>query len=159
MRVSRILRFAIPALLLVVVSACKDSDTTTAPGSLANVTINAPGSAASGQSFTIDLAATAVGVNNVQNGQVTVTLPSPLTVNSVDASNGTSASFSNGSGATVTWTLGVLDANSQSTLHVNVAGTLPSGASAQTLTLQAMLIGTGIPAGDATAQTSVQLMP
>ena len=156
---SRTLRFAIPALLMVIVSACKDSDTTTAPGSLANVTINAPGSASSGQSFTIDLAATAVGVSNVQNGQVTVTLPSPLTVNSVDASSGTSATFTNGSGAAVSWTLGVLDANSQSTLHVNVSGTLPSGASPQTLTLQAILTATGIPAGDATAQASVQLMP
>ena len=159
MRVSRILRFAIPALLTVVVSACKDSNTTTAPGSLANVTINAPGTVSSGQSFTIDLAATAVGVNNVQNGQVTVTLPSPLTVNSVDASSGTSATFTNASGATVTWTLGVLDANTQSTLHINVSGALPSGSAAQSLTLQAMLTATGIGAGDATAQTSVQLMP
>jgi hypothetical protein len=159
MRVSRILRFAIPVLLMVVVSACKDSDTTTAPGSLANVTINAPGSVPSGQSFTIDLAATAVGVSNVQNGQVTVTLPSPLIVSSVDASSGTSATFTNGTGATVTWTLGALDANTQSTLHVNVAGTLPSGSAAQSLTLQAVLTATGIGAGDATAQTSVQLMP
>jgi hypothetical protein len=159
MRASRIFRFAIPALLAVVVSACKDSDTTTAPGSLANVTMNAPGTVTSGQSFTIDLAATAVGVNNVQNGQVSVTLPSPLTVSSVDASSGTSATFTSGPGATVTWTLGVLDANTQSTLHVHVAGTLPPGSSAQTLTLQAMLTGTGIAAGDATAQASVQLMP
>ena len=158
MRVSRMLRFAIPVLLMVVVG-CKDSNTTTAPGALANVTINAPGTVASGQSFTIDLAATAVGVNNVQNGQVTVTLPAPLTVNSVDASSGTSATFSNGSGATVSWTVGVLDANTQSTLHVNVSGALPSGSAAQTLTLQAMLTATGIGAGDATAQTSVQLMP
>jgi hypothetical protein len=159
MRVSRIVRFAIPVLMLVVVSACKDSETTTAPGALANVTINAPGTVSSGQSFTIDLAATAVGVNNVQNGQVTVTLPSPLTVNSVDASSGTSATFSNGTGATITWTLGVLDANTQSTLHVNVAGNLPPGSAAQTLTLQAVLTATGIGAGDATAQASVQLMP
>ena len=64
-----------------------------------------------------------------------------------------------GSGATVSWTLGVLDANTQSTLHVNVAGTLPSGSAAQSLTLQAVLTATGIGAGDATAQTSVQLMP
>lgn len=159
MKVSRILRFAIPALFLVVVSACKDSDTATAPGVLANVTLNAPSSASSGQSFVIDLAATAVGVNNVQNGQVTVTLPSPLTVVSLDASSGTSATFSNGSGSSVSWTLGTLDANSQSTLHVTASGTLTTGSSAQTLTLGAVLTATGIPAGDATAQTNLQLMP
>jgi hypothetical protein len=44
-------------------------------------------------------------------------------------------------------------------LHVNVSGTLPPGGSAQTLTLQAMLTAAGVPAGDAMAQTSVQLMP
>ena len=159
MKVSRFLRFAIPVLLMVVVAGCKDSETTTAPGALANVTINAPGMVSSGQSFTIDLAATAVGVNNVQNGQVTVTLPSPLTVSSVDAPSGTNATFSNGTGATITWTLGVMDANTQSTLHANVAGNLPSGSAAQTLTLQAVLTATGIGAGDATAQASVQLMP
>ena len=159
MNVSRILRFAIPALLLGVVSSCKDSDTATAPGALANVTMNAPSSAASGQSFVIDLAATAVGVSNVQNGQVTVTLPSPLSVVSLDASSGTSATFSNGSGASVSWTLGTLDANSQSTLHVTASGSLASGSPAQTLTLGAVLTATGIPAGDATAQTNVQLMP
>jgi len=136
--------------------ACKGSDTTTSPGSLANVTINGPSSATSGQSITLDLAATAVGVNNVQNGMVTVSVPSPFVVNSVDASSGTSATSSAGA---VTWNLGTLDSNSQSTLHVAVTGTLPAGSSSQSTTFQATLTATGINAGDAVASATVQLNP
>jgi Domain of unknown function DUF11 len=149
------IRFSFVAAVLAL-AACNHTDTTTAPGALANVTINAPDSARSGQAFTVDLAATAVGVNNVQNGQVTVTLPSPLTATAVDASSGTSATIS---GATVTWTLGTLDSNSQSTLHVTTMGTLPPGGAAETLTIQAMLTATGNAPGDATASNSMQLMP
>lgn len=159
MKLSRIFLVGLAAALGIGSLACKGSDSTTAPGALANVTMNAPASVASGQPMTVDLAATAVGVANVQNGQVSVTLPAPLNVLSVDASSGTSATFSNGSGSTVSWTLGTLDANSQSTLHVTTSGTLPAGSQAQTLTLQATLTATGIPAGDATAQANVQLMP
>ncbi len=156
MKLSRIIGFAAAAAIAGSLSGCKGSDTTTSPGALANVTINGPGSAASGQSFTLDLAATAVGVNNVQNAMVSVTVPSPFVVNSLDASSGTSATSSGGS---VTWNLGTLDSNSQSTLHVNVTGTLPSGAGAETVTFQAVLTGTGINAGDAVASASVQLTP
>ena len=159
MRFSGFLRLASAAVFLAAMSGCKGSDTTTAPGSLANVTMNAPGSAHSGQTFTVDVAATAVGVNGVHNGQVVITFPAPLTVTAVDASSGTSATFSPGPGATVTWTLGTLDSNSQSTLHVTTMGSLPSGSAAQTVMLQATLTATGISAGDATAQASVQLMP
>jgi len=156
MRVPRFLRFAAPAILVAGFLACKGSDTTTGTGSLANVTINGPSSATSGQSITLDLAATAVGVNNVQNGMVTVAVPSPFVVNSVDASSGTSATFSSGA---VTWTLGTLDANSQSTLHVNVTETLPAGSAAQSTTFHATLTGNGINAGDAVADATVQLNP
>ncbi len=156
MRLSRFLRFALPGILVAGLTACKGTDTTTAPGALANVTVNAPSTVNSGQSFTIDLAATAVGVNNVQNGMVTMALPSPLTATAVDASSGTSATFSGGN---VTWTLGTLDANSQSTLHVTVTGSLAPGSAAQTLTIQAVLTANGISAGQATAQANVQLNP
>lgn len=156
MKLSRIIGYAAAAAFAVSLTACKGSDTTTSPGSLANVTINGPASAASGQSFSLDLAATAVGVNNVQNAQVSVTVPSPFVVNSVTASSGTNATSSGGA---VIWTLGTLDSNSQSTLHVNVTGTLPAGSAAQTVTFQAQLIATGINPGDAVASTSVQLTP
>ena len=156
MKLSRIIGFAAAAALAGSLSSCKGSDTTTSPGALANVTINGPSSAASGQSFTLDLAATAVGVNNVQNAQVSVTVPSPFVVNSVVASSGTSATSSGGA---VIWTIGTLDSNSQSTLHVSVTGTLPSGAAAETVTFQAQLIATGINPGDAVASASVQLTP
>jgi hypothetical protein len=155
-RFLRFLPYAVPAILVAGFPACKGSDTTTSPGALANVTVNGPSSATSGQSITLDLAATAVGVNNVQNGMVTLTVPSPFVANSVDASSGTSATISGGS---VTWNLGTLDSNSQSTLHVNVTGTLPSGSASQSVTFQATLTATGINAGDAVGSATVQLNP
>jgi hypothetical protein len=158
---SWILRLAIPAALLAATAtACKDSDTTTAPGSVATVSIDAPQSARSGETFTIDVSAVAIGINNVHNGRVEVTLPAPLQVQSADASGGTSATFANSSaGATVTWVLNTLDSNSQSRLHVQTMGTLPAGSSAQTLMVRASLTGDGIHAGDAVANDSLQLMP
>ena len=163
MKTQWILRIAGPAVLCAVAGlayACNDNNTTTAPGSVANVSIDAPQSARSGETFTIDVAAVAVGVNNVHNGRVEVTLPSPLQVISVDSSSGTSATFSNGGGgATATWTLNTLDSNSQSRLHIATMGLLPSGSSAQTLTVRASLSGDGIRPGDAVANDSFQLMP
>src|SRR5262249_46219946 len=155
----RFFRYAAPAILVAGFVACKGSDTTTSPGSLANVTMNGPSQATSGQSFTLDLAATAVGVNNVQNGMVTVAVPSQFVVNSVDASSGTSATAAPGTGGMVTWNLGTLDSNSQSTLHINVTGSLPSGSASQSATFQATLTATGINAGDAVASATVQLNP
>jgi hypothetical protein len=137
-------------------AACHHSDTTTAPGALANVTVTGPSSVTNGQSFDLDVAATAVGVNNVQNGMVTVTVPAPLTITSTNASSGTNATVS---GNTVTWNLGTLDSNSQSTLHINVMPALPSGSAAQSVTVHAQLTGNGINPGDATATTTVQVNP
>jgi len=156
---SRILRLAIPAVAAVSWIACHNSDTTTAPGSLANVTVTGPGSATSGQSFTINVAATAVGINTVQNAAVTVMIPAQCTVTSLDASGGTSATQSGGAGGTVAWTIGSLDSNSQSQLHITVTGNLPAGSSAQTVTFQATLTGNGIAAGSAVASASVQINP
>jgi hypothetical protein len=156
MRCSRFLRFAVPAILAASWIACHNSDTTTAPGSLANVTVTGPGSATSGQSFTMNVAATAVGINSLQNAVVTVTIPSQCAVTNLDASGGTSATTS---GGTVTWTVGSLSSNSQSQLHIAVTGTLPPGSGAQTVTFQATLTATGIPAGSAVASASVQINP
>jgi hypothetical protein len=137
-------------------AACHHTDTTTAPGALANVTVTGPTTVTSGQNFDVDVAATAVGVNSVQNGMVTVTVPAPLTITSTNASSGTSATVS---GNTVTWNLGTLDSNSQSTLHVNVMGALPAGSNAQSVVIQAQLTASGINAGDATSSTTVQINP
>jgi Domain of unknown function DUF11 len=156
MRFSRFLRFALPAIFAASWIACHNSDTTTAPGSLANVTVSGPGSASSGQSFTINVAATAVGINTVQNAVVTVMIPSQCAVTNLDASGGTGATTS---GGTVTWTIGSLDSNSQSQLHIAVTGTLPPGSSAQTVTFQATLTATGVSAGSAVASASVQINP
>jgi uncharacterized protein YfaS (alpha-2-macroglobulin family) len=159
MKASRLYRLGIPAALLLGLLACNDGDTTTAPGAIANVTLDAPDSVRSGESFTIDVSAVNVGINNVHNGRVEVTLPAPLLVNSVGQSSGTTATFSNGSGATVSWNLNTLDSNSQSRLHINATGTLPGSSAAQTLTLRAAMTADGIRAGDATAQRTVLLMP
>ena len=157
MRTSRIR--LLPVLFLVCSLACRDTDTTTAPGALASVRVDAPGSVRSGESFTIDVDAVAIGINNVRNGRVSVTLPSPLLVTSVEASSGTAATFSNGTGATVNWILNTLDSNSQSRLHIHATGVLPTGSAAQTLTVRASLTADGVHAGDAVGEGTVRLEP
>jgi hypothetical protein len=137
-------------------SACRD-DTTTAPGAVANVTFDSPDTAHSGQSVQVDVQAVNAGINGIHNGRMDVTLPSPLQVDSVSASDG-SATFSNGSGATVTWMMGTLDSNSQSRLHIHVTGTLP-GSLAMSLTMRASMTADGIRAGDAVAEKTLVLVP
>ena len=152
----RFLRFAAIVTLLAGAVACGNSDTTTGNGALGRVSVNAPDSVTSGQAFDVEIDALNIGVQGIHNGAVAVTFPAPLVVNSVDASGGTQATFA---GGTVTWTLNTLDSNSQSTLHVNVTGTLAAGAAPMTLTVQASLTADGIRAGDAVATDTFQLMP
>ena len=159
MTTNRLNRLGLPLALLLGLLACNESDTTTAPGAIASVTLDAPDSVRSGQSFTIDVGALNVGVNNVKNGRVEVTLPAPLLVSSVGPSPGTTATFANGSGATVSWILNTLDSNTQSTLRIDATGTLPGGSAAQNLTLRAVMTADGIRAGDAVATDTMQLMP
>lgn len=149
----------LPVLLLFCSMACKETDTATAPGALASVRVNAPESVRSGESFTIDVDALAIGINNVRNGRVTVTLPAPLSVASVEASSGTAATFSNGAGATVDWNLNTLDSNSQSRLHIHATGVLPPGSAPQTLTVRGSLTADGVRAGDAVGEDTVRLDP
>src|SRR5262249_28292996 len=101
-------------------AACNGkNDVTGTGGALVRLNVDAPDSAVSGHEFNVNLTSQNVGVTSVQNGVVTVTLPSPLTVAGVNAATGTSATFANsGSGATVTWTLNTLGANSSSTLTI-----------------------------------------
>jgi hypothetical protein len=154
-----VFRLSLLALLVSGALACHDSETTTAPGAIANLQIDAPDSVRSGQAFTVDVSAVNVGLNNIHNGQVQVTLAAPLQVNSVEASAGTSAVFSTGPGGAVSWTLNTLDSNSQSRLHVNVVGNLPPGSAAQRLTVRAAMTADGIRPGDAVAEHTVELMP
>lgn len=161
MKTARTAGFAVSTALFLALafsgSGCRD-DTTTAPGAIANVTFESPDSAHSGESVLVDVRAVNVGINNVHNGRVDVTLPSPLHVDSVDASDG-SATFSNGAGgAIVTWMLGTLDSNSQSRLHIHVTGTLP-GSLGMSLTMRASLTADGVHAGDAVAEKTLVLMP
>jgi hypothetical protein len=157
---SRWYRFAIPAALLAGVVACgNSSDVTGANGALGRVAVSGPDSATSGVAFNVDVNATNVGVQGIHNGIVQITLPPPLGVNSVDPSPGTQATFSNGVGATVTWTLNTLDSNTQSTIRINTTGTLLAPQPAQTLRVQASMTADGIHAGDAVAFKDIQLMP
>ena len=156
MRFPGLSRMALAVALVGALAGCHHSDTTTAPGSLANVTVTGPGTVTSGQSFTVDVNATAVGINNVQNAMVTTTAPAPLTITDASSSSGTTATLS---GSTVTWTLGSLDSNSQDRLHITMVGNLPAGSAAQSVAVQAQLTATGINPGDATASTTVQVNP
>lgn len=160
MRPPRFPRLALPILVVIAalgaLVSCENNDTTTAPGALASITINAPDNATSGQAFTIDVNATNVGVQGVHNTMVTVTVPAPLVVTAVDPPVATTATFS---GGTATWNLGTLDSNSNETLHVTAAGALAPGAPAQSLTVQASLTADGVAAGDAVSTDTVQLNP
>ena len=162
MKNPNLLRLAVALALSLAALSCKDGDTTTAPGALANVTLDAPSSTRSGAIFTVEVAALNIGINSVKNGRVEVTLPAPLTVNSVEASSGTSATFSNAGasgGGTVTWNLNSLDSNSQSRLHIHATGTLPAGSATRTVTLRASLTADGIRAGDAVADRNLDVTP
>ena len=143
------------------IAACDNNDVTGTGGALASLTVDAPDTAHSGVPFDIAVRALAIGVTNVHNGHVDVTLPAPLTVSALDDSAGTTSSFTNntGGGAQVSWNLGTLDSNTQSTLHITTAGTLAAGAAAQTLTVRATLTADGISAGEAVAEDNVQLVP
>jgi len=152
----RFLRFVVPALLLVGFGSCKNNDTTTAPGAIASITVNAPDSTRSGQGFNIDVNATAVGINNVHNGHVNVTVPAPLQVTAADPAAGTNATFTSGS---VSWNLGTLDSNSNAHLNVSVTSSLPPGSMGQLVTVTASLTADGINAGDAVATDTVQVNP
>ncbi len=154
-RLTRSLLWVVPFLITGLVS-CSKSDTTTAPGAIATVTVDAPDTATSGQSFDVTVNATAIGVNNVQNGVVQITVPAPLTVQATNPSSGTTATFTSGS---ATWNLGTLDSNSNSNLHLTLMGTLPAGSNGQAVTITASLTANGINAGDAVASDSVQLNP
>ena len=141
-------------------ASCGDNtDVTAANKSLVRLSVDAPATAKSGASFGVQVRALNVGVANIQNGRVTVTLPLPLVVLSVDASSGTTASFSNGiSGGRVDWDLGTLDSNSQSKLDITTMGVLGPTEATKKLTVVATMTAQGINPGDAVAQSDVTLV-
>jgi hypothetical protein len=137
------------------VAACHNDDVTGANGALGRVSVDAPDNATSGQNFDVHVTAQDIGVQNIQNTLVTVTLPAPLTVVSVTSDDPqTSATFS---GGTVTWTIGSLDSNTQSGLTVTTMGTTSSQMTGLTVTAQ--MTGSGINPGDAVATDTVTLNP
>ena len=161
----RVSRGVLASLFLVslgFVAACSDknNDVTGTGGALVRLNVDAPDSAVSGQPFNVNLTSQNIGVSNVRNGVVTVTLPSPLSVNSVTAESGTAATFSNSaSGATVTWQLNTLDSNSSSDLAVQTMGALSPGAASLPIAIQAQLTADGIKPGESVATDSVTLTP
>ena len=162
MRTVRFLRLAVPVVLALGLVACNDDDddVTGAGGSLARVSVDAPGSARSGVEFETQITVENVGFSSIRNGQVVVDFPAPLRVFGVDTSAGTNASFTNEvSGGRVFWNLGTLDSNSQSRLTVRTIGLLAPGQASTNATIQASLSGEEIPAGDAIARDTVTINP
>ena len=125
-------------------------------GSLASLNLDVPDQVQSGTPFDIGVSTTAIGVQNVQNGVVTITLPAGVTATSVDAEAGTSASIS---GSTVSWTLNTLDSNTSSTLTIHATGSLPAGTPDQNLQVMASMTADGINNGELTATEDFTLMP
>ena len=136
-------------------AACHNNDVTGANGALARLAVDAPDSGTSGQNFDISVTAQAIGVQNIQNSVVTVTVPAPLQIVNVRSDDPqTTATFS---GSTATWTIGTLDSNTQSVLTVTVMGTTTTQMTGLTVTAQ--MTATGISAGDATATDTFNLNP
>jgi hypothetical protein len=153
--VSRIALSLAALAALTLGAGCHNNDVTGANGALASVTVDAPESATSGQNFDIRVTATAIGVQNVQNTVVTVTVPAPLTIVGVHSDDAqTTATFS---GNTATWTIGTLDSNTQSVLTVTVNGTTATQMSGLVVTAQ--LRANGVNAGDAVATDTLTLNP
>lgn len=163
MRFSRWARLSIlvlPFVALAALTACSDNDDVTGTGgALAQLAVDAPDTVHSGVAFDAGANATAVGVTNVQNGVVTISLPAPIEVTGVDASAGTTATFTNGTGATVTWTLNTLDANTQSNVTIHAIATLPQGAPQASLTIQGSMTADGIANGELVASDNFVLAP
>lgn len=156
-RLTRIaLVFVLPLSMAALVGCGKDNDVTGSGGALASLNLDVPGQVHSGTPFDISVSTTAIGVQNVQNGVVTVTLPAGVTATSADAEPGTSASIS---GSTVSWTLNTLDSNTSSTLTIHAMGSLPAGTPDQNLQVQASMTATGISSGELTATKDFTLMP
>jgi hypothetical protein len=152
------LRLAVVITGILGIAGCNDDgdDVTGSRGSLAAVEVEAPGTAQSGVEFGVDLAAANIGVSNIRNGRVEVTLDAPLFVLSVDPSSGTTAAVV---GNRITWDLGTLDANTRSRLTARVRGTLSPGEGSRMATIQAELTGQGVSAGDAVATDTVTINP
>jgi len=155
-RLSRIaLLLVLPLSMLALVACGNDNDVTGSGGALASLNLDVPETVHSGTAFNIGVSTTALGVTNVRNGVVTVTLPAGVTATSVDAEAGTSATTS---GSTVSWTLNTLDSNTSSTLTIHAMGTLPAGAPNQSLEVQASMVADGISNGELVANENFTLM-
>src|SRR5262245_40801560 len=156
-KLSRLVLASVAAASLGLVAGCNDDDDVTGSGgALVRLSLDAPETATSGQPFDFHLTTQNIGVTNVRNGVVTVTVAAPLTITSVNADAGTSATFS---GSTATWQLNTLDSNTQSELTVQTVGTLQAGAPNQPVGIQASLVADGINPGESVADDSVTLMP
>jgi hypothetical protein len=137
----------------------EDNGVTSANLSLVRLSVDAPSTIQSGATFGVQVRALNVGLAGVHEGHVTVRLPAPLTVLALNASSGTSATFSNAiSGATVEWNLASLDSNSQSKLDITTMGVLTGNEGTKKLTVVASMTANGIKPGDATAQGEVTLV-
>ena len=157
---SRLLWVAFSFAAFFGISACHDNaEVTSANLSLVRLMVDAPDIVKSGSSFGVQVRAMNVGLAGVHEGHVSVTLPAPLTILSVNAPAGSSATFSNGiSGGTVSWDLGTLDSNTQEKLDITTRGVLAPTEATRKLTVVASMVADGIKPGDAAAQDDVTLV-
>jgi hypothetical protein len=155
----RLVGIAFGVVLAGAIAGCRENDAvTTTNQALVRLSVDAPSAVKSGTNFGIEVRALNIGVGGVHDGHTTVTLPSPLTVLSVNAPSGSSASFANGAaGGTVDWTMGTLDSNSQAKLEIMAMGLLGPTEATKKVTVVATMTAQGIKAGDAVAQGDVTL--
>ena len=160
MRKPRVFRLAFGLAALVPLLACHDNaEVTTANLSIVRLMVDVPDFVKSGAQFGAQVRALNVGLAGVHESHVTVKLPAPLTILSVSAPKGSSATFTNTlSGGTVTWDIGSLDSNSQEKLDIQTMGVLPPTESTRRLTVVASMVADGIKPGDAAAQDDVTLV-
>ena len=157
MRASRWIRIALIPCAIAAAIACSNDDVTGTGGALAQLEMDMPDTVTAGVPFAFGASAAAIGVENVHDGVVTITLPAPIRITGVNASPGTSATFSNVGSGSVTWTLHTLDSNTRSTITIHGTATLPPGIGDQLLTAQASMVADGIAFGELVANDSFVL--
>ena len=151
---------AAAALALSAGIACNNNDHGTTPtgGSLAQVELGAPtGPVASGAAFNIDVKGRNLGFSVLHGAVVHVVLAPPIVVDSAEVtSGGGSVTFANGpNGATVDYSMGTIDKNSQSTGTIHAHAALAAGTNNVSATVTAGLTSDEVHAGDAVASVTI----
>ena len=109
---------ALPLVMFGAVACDDDNDVTGSGGALASLNLDVPETVNSGVAFDVVLTATAIGVENVQNGVVTVTLAGSDSGDRGRRGSGHVRDLQR-TGAVISWTLNTLDSNTDSVLTIH----------------------------------------